>query len=112
MHALFVGELEEDPLAFGILEPLAVAFEELVRAALALDADEQGLLIVHALRQLLGAGREQAARGALEEEKRRPRLELRILREQLAIPRFERAEVLLLFLGQPLKDARGRARRS
>ena len=53
VRALFVGELEEDLLAFGVLEPLAVALEELVRAALALDADEQRLLIVDALAQLL-----------------------------------------------------------
>jgi hypothetical protein len=39
--ALLVGELEENPLALGLLEPLAVALEELVRAALAADADEQ-----------------------------------------------------------------------
>ena len=50
MGALLVGELEEDLLAFGVLEPLAVALEELVRAALALDADEQRLLIVDAAR--------------------------------------------------------------
>ena len=53
VRALFVGELEEDLLAFGVLEALAVALEELVRAALALDADEQRLLIVDALAQLL-----------------------------------------------------------
>ena len=37
--ALFFGELEEDLLALGVLEPLAVALEEAVRAALAADAD-------------------------------------------------------------------------
>ena len=43
MGAFLVGKLQEDLLAFGVLEPLAVALEELVRAALALDADEQRL---------------------------------------------------------------------
>ena len=76
--ALLVGELEEDLLAFGVLEPLAVSLEELVRAALALDADEQRLLIVDAVAQLLGALGEQAVGRALEEQERRPRLELRI----------------------------------
>ena len=80
VRALFVGELEEDLLAFGVLEALAVALEELVRAALALDADEQRLLIVDALAQLLGAFGEQAAGRALEEQERRPRFELRIAR--------------------------------
>src|SRR6185436_3608435 len=61
MGALLVGELEEDPLALGILEPLAVA---------------------------------------LEEEERRPRLELRIGGRQLGIALLQRAEVLLLLLGQ------------
>src|SRR6185503_9016985 len=51
--ALFVGELEEDALALRVLEPLTVTLEELVRAVLALDADEQRLLIVDALFQLL-----------------------------------------------------------
>ena len=103
VRALFVGELEEDLLAFGVLEPLAVSLEELVRAALALDADEQRLLIVDAVAQLLGAFGEQAVRRALEEQERRPRLELRILREQLAIALLERPEVLLLFVGELLE---------
>ena len=76
---LFVGELEEDLLALRVLEALAVALEEPVRAALAPDADHQRLQIVDALGQLLGAGGEQAVGGALEEQERRPRLELRIL---------------------------------
>src|SRR5262245_65013700 len=46
MRALFVGELEEDSLAFRILEPLAVALEEVVRAALALDADQERFEVV------------------------------------------------------------------
>ena len=96
MGALLVGELQEDLLALGIFEPLAVALEELVRSALALDADEQRLLVVHALAQLLGALGEEAARGALEEQERRPRLELRIAGEELGIPFLERAEVLAL----------------
>ena len=71
MRALLVGELEEDLLAFGVLEPLAVALEELVGAALALDADEQRLLIVDAAAKLLRALGEQPAGRALEKEKRR-----------------------------------------
>ena len=46
VRPLLVGELEEDPLAFGILEPLAVPLEEPVRSALAADADQQRLLVV------------------------------------------------------------------
>ena len=103
--ALFVGELEEDLLALGVLELLAVALEEAVRAALALDADHQRLAIVDAVGQLLGAGREQAVGRPLEKQERRPRLELRILLQQLAVARLERAEVLLLLLGQLLEDA-------
>ena len=57
------------------------------------------------MRQLLGAGGKQAVRGAFEKQKRRPRLELRILLQQLAIARLERPEVLLLFLGELLEDA-------
>ena len=78
MGAFLVGKLQEDLLAFGVLEPLAVALEEFVRSALALDADQQRLGVVHAAAtQLLGAGLEQSARGALEKQERRPRLELR-----------------------------------
>ena len=89
--ALLVGELEEDLLALGVLEALAVALEEAVRAALAADADAIGLEIVDAVAaQLLGAGREQAVGRALEEQERRPRLELRILLEQLLVALLER----------------------
>ena len=113
MGPLLVGELQEDLLAFGVLEPLAVALEELVRSALALDADEQRLLIVDAASQLLGAFGEQAVRRALEEQERRPRLELRILRRASSrVARLERAEMLPLLGGEPLEDRRGRARRS
>src|SRR5579864_5774195 len=83
VRPLLVGELEEHLLALGILEALAVALEELVRAALASDPDEQRPRIVDALAELLGASREEAARRALEEEKRRPCLELRIAGRQL-----------------------------
>ena len=72
MGAFLVGKFQEDLLAFGVLEPLAVALEELVRAALALDPDEQRLRIVDAAAaQLLGAGVEQTAGGALEKQERR-----------------------------------------
>src|SRR5438552_6832691 len=88
MDALFVGELQEHALAFRFLEALAVAFEELVRSALALDADEERLLVVHALAQFLRAFGEQPAGGALEKQKCRPRLELGVAGDQLAIPFF------------------------
>ena len=81
VRALFLGELEEDLLAFGVLEALAVPLEELVRVALAADADEQRLQIVDAGAQLLGALGEDAVRGALEKQERRTRFELRILRD-------------------------------
>src|SRR5262245_38703817 len=98
---LLVGELEEDLLALGILEPLAVALEELVRAALAADANHERLLVVHAIRQqLLCAFGEQAVCGALEEEERRARFELRIARQQHGVPRLQRGQVFLLFAGQ------------
>src|SRR3954452_52137 len=95
--ALLVGELEEDLLALGILEALPVFLEEPVRAALALDADEQRFLIVDAAPQLLGACGGQAARRAFEEEERRRHLELGTPRQQLAVALLERAEVVLLF---------------
>ena len=86
MVALFLGELEEDLLAFGVLEALAVALEEAMRAALAANADLVRLEIVDAVaQQLVGAAREQAVRRALEEQERRTRFELRILLEQLLV---------------------------
>src|ERR1051325_6043098 len=71
--ALFVGELQEDLLAFRVLETFAVLLEEAVRVALAADADEQRLLIVDAAQQAVGAFGEQPVGGALEEEERRAR---------------------------------------
>src|SRR5207244_11756138 len=68
VRALFVGELEKDLLPFGVLEALAVPFEELVRSTLALDADEQRLLIVDAFAELLRAFGAQATGGAFDEE--------------------------------------------
>ncbi len=102
---LFVGELQEDALPFRVLEPLAVPLEELVRPALAFDADEERLEIVDATPELLGAFGEQPARRALEEEKRRPRLELRIFGQKLAISGFERAQVFAFLGRQPLKHS-------
>src|SRR5262245_38508663 len=104
VRAFFLGEFEEDLLALGILETLAVALEELVRAALALDADEQRLFVVHALAQLLGTLGEQPARRAFEEQKRRPRFELRVLRDQFLVALLQRAEVFLFFFVQFLED--------
>ena len=105
MSAFLVGKLQEDLLAFGVLEPLAVALEELVRAALALDADQQRLGVVHAAAtQLVGAGLEQSAGGPLEKQERRARFELGIALHQLAVPVFENAEMLALFRRKLLKD--------
>src|SRR5687768_568515 len=44
---LLFGEFEKNALAFGLLEPLAIFLEELVRSALAANADEQRVPIVH-----------------------------------------------------------------
>ena len=110
MLALFLGELEEDALAFRVLEPLAVALEETMRAALAADADAIRLEIVDAVAaQLLGAGRKQAVGRALEEQERRPRLELGILLEQLLVTVLEGLEVMD-FLGGELAEDLPRAR--
>src|SRR5258707_15606658 len=67
VRLLLLGEFQEDLLALGVLESLAVFLEELVRTALALDADEERFLIVHTLAELLGALGEQSTRGAFEE---------------------------------------------
>src|ERR1700724_3574168 len=104
VRALLVGEFQEDLLALGVLEPLAVPLEELVRPALAFDADEQRLPVVDALAELLGARSEQPVRGALEEQECRARLELRVLSQQLAVPLLERAQVLPLLRGELLED--------
>ena len=65
----------------------------------------QRLEIVHpAAAQLIGAGREQPVGRALEEQKRRPRLELRVLLEQLAVSILQCAEVVLFLLGELVED--------
>ena len=103
--AFFFGEFEKDLLAFRILEPLAVFLEELVRVALAPNADEQRLQIVHPGAQLLGALGENAVGGTFEEQKGRPRLEQRVLGRQLVISPFECSEMLFFFTGELLEDA-------
>src|SRR6184192_1890346 len=105
MRALLGRELQKDLFAFGVLEALAVLLEELVRSTLALDPDEQRLAIVDAVAELLGAFGEQPAGGALEEEKRRPRLELRILAGERAVAVLERRKMLALFAGEPLEHS-------
>src|SRR5262245_17758184 len=61
--ALLVRELQEDLLALGVLEPLAVALEEAMRAALAADANLVRLAIVDAVaREVVGAFGEEAVR--------------------------------------------------
>src|ERR1043165_5152089 len=104
MIAFLGRELEEDALAFGFLEALAVFLEEAVGRALAADADEQGASVADALLlQLVSAGGKQAVRRALEKQERRLRLEVGNMSEKLAIARFERAEVLALLGRQPLE---------
>src|SRR5262245_43825212 len=100
---LFVRELAQSLLARGILEALAVALEELVRTALAPDADEQRLLVVHPFGQLFGSGGEEAAGGALEEEEGRTRFELRIARGERRVTLLQRAEMLALLGGELLE---------
>ena len=112
VRAFFVGELEEDPLAFGVLEPFAVALEELVRPALAANADHQRLPIVDALGELLGAGGEQSVGGAFEKEERRPRLELRILLQQLLVARAPACRGAPSPLRRASRTPGGRARRA
>ena len=104
MVAFFVGKLQEDLLALGVFESLAVFLEEPMRAALASNTDHQGLLIVDAAHQPFGALGEEAVGGAFEEEERWARLELGIAPQQLAIARLEFAEVFLLLHRQILKD--------
>ena len=68
MGAFFIGKFQENLFPFRVLEPLAIALEEFMRAPFAPDPDEQGPRIVDAAAaQLLGAGVEQAAGGAFEE---------------------------------------------
>src|SRR6266487_172476 len=97
VRALLVRELEKHLLPLRVLETLAVALEELVRAALTADADEQRLLIVDALAQLFGAC------GAFEKEERRARFELRVAGREVRVPLLERAEMFALFRGELLK---------
>src|SRR5258705_692536 len=83
--AFLVGELEEDLLTLRVIEALAVLLEEAMRVSLAADADEQGLLIVDAAQEPVGPFGEQAVRRALEEEERRPRFDLRVAIEGIAV---------------------------
>jgi len=101
---LFVGELEKHAFSLRLLEALAVSFEKLVGSALAANSNQERLLVVDALAELLGSGRKKPVGGALEKEECRPRLELRILGDEISIPILERAEVFLFFAGEPLKD--------
>ncbi len=108
--ALLVGKLEKHLLAFGVFEPFAVALEEPVRAALAANADAIRLEIVDAVAaQLLAAGREQAVGRALEKQERRPRLQPRILLEQVLVAALERLQVMDFF-GRQLAEHLARAR--
>jgi hypothetical protein len=104
MVSLLVGELEEYLLSLRVLEALAVLLEEAMRAPLAPDADHQGLLIVHAAHQAFGSFGEQSVGGALEEQERGARFELRVAAEQLTVARLELAEMLLLLEREILED--------
>jgi hypothetical protein len=95
--AFLAGEFEEDLLAFGILEAIAVAFEEPVGRAFAADANHQCLAIVDALGQLFGARGEQTVGRALEKQEGRTRFEQRVGLQELLVARFELAEMFLLF---------------
>src|SRR5690242_4591107 len=103
MGAFFFGEFEKDLFALGVFEALAVLLEELVGIALAADANEQRLQIIHAGAQFFGSFREDAVGGAFEKQKGRTRLEQRILGDELAISAFERAEMFLLLGGEPFE---------
>src|SRR5687768_5647722 len=103
MLSFLVCEFEKNLFAFGVLEPFPVLLEEAVGAALAADADEERLLIVGTARQSIGAFGEQSVGCPFEEQKRRPRFELRIALEQLVVAPFELAEMLLFFLCQVLE---------
>src|SRR5688572_9010311 len=104
VRTLLVGKLEEDLLALGVLEPLAVLLEEAMRAALAADTDHERLLIVDAAHQALGPLGKEAVGGPLEKKECRARFELRIALEQLAVARLELVEVFLLLARQILEN--------
>ena len=53
--------------------------------------------------ELRRAGRKEAVRRALEEEKRRTRFEPRMRGEQLAVPRLKRAQMLALLARELLE---------
>ena len=87
---LLGGKLHEDLFAFRVFEPFAVLLEELMRSALALDADEQRLLIVDALGEPFRPLGEQAVCRALEKQEggtRRSRPRIRACRDALSPPR-------------------------
>src|SRR5262249_59982632 len=98
------GDPEEEGLASGVLKALPAFLKEVGRAALAFDADEQGVQILDARSEFLRTRREDAVRRALKKEERRPRLEQRVGGEQLRVPLLERAEMLFLFLRKFLED--------
>jgi hypothetical protein len=104
--AFLLGEFQENLLAFRVLEAFAVALEEAVRATFAADPDLVRFAIVHTRhQQFVGASRKQPIGRSLEEEEGRPRFELRILIEQLLVPLFESAEMVLFFFSETMKHA-------
>src|SRR5688572_21661674 len=74
-----------------------------MRSALALDTDEQRLLIVDAFAQFLRPFGKDSVGGPLEKEEGGTRLELLVVGQELGIALLERAEMLLLFLRQALE---------
>jgi hypothetical protein len=66
-----VGKFQKHLLAFRVFETLSILLEEAMRAALATDANQERLLIVHPARQSIGALGKQSVRGPFEKQKRR-----------------------------------------
>ena len=53
MVALLSRKLQKNPLPFGILETLTIAFKESMRPALAANAEHEGFAVVNHLQKLL-----------------------------------------------------------
>src|SRR5262245_5274428 len=104
MCLLFVSELEKNLLSLRVLETLTVALEEPVRSSFAADANHQSLTGIDPLREAIRPLGKEAVCRPFEEEKGWPRLELRILFEQLFVPSLQGAEMFAFLVGKPLKQ--------
>src|SRR4029450_818644 len=60
VRALFVSELEKNPLAFRIVELVTVSLEETIRPAFTLDSNHQGLTVVNAVGKPIRRGGKEA----------------------------------------------------